>query len=130
MRPYSTHAISPSHDKVSKERLYMITKTHQSFYSIKNKNVTSLEAELSLVSPRRLTFLMVTHPDLPTPEQKTATCQWMKTDEPLIDVLIAFNKQNWRRSHLRSERSPFSNEQLIEAACLSFSVFPQCAAAY
>lgn len=41
-------------------------------------------------------------------------------DEPLIEVLIAFNEQDWRRSHFKSERSPFSNKQLIEAACQSF----------
>lgn len=51
---------------------------------------------------------------------KTATCQKTRIDELLIGVLIALNEQNRRRCHFKSERSPFSNEQLIEAACLSF----------
>lgn len=44
----------------------------------------------------------------------------MRIDELLIEVLIAFNEHNRRRRRFKSERSPFSNEQLIEAACLSF----------
>ena len=66
---------------------------------------------------RRRRSLMMTHIRTFLPLNKKAVkCQQMKTNDPLIDILIAFNKQNRRRSHLSSKCSPFSNEQLIVAA--------------